>query len=269
MARGALVLGGGVLAAYLYARGKRRDASAAPLELTGRWIWPLAPLKGRAPVISDGFGSPRPGGIRHAGVDLMYRRTASDVLVAGTPNATNAFVMPDGTQALAASEGIVRSAKQSPRGFAVVIDHGPVATFYTHLEKLLVEPKQRVHAGDLIGIVGFDPLDPAKLKHLHFEVWRDSSAIDPAPLMRDWRVVHDLGGPLVARNAGFTFRPVGSRGEPYPQWVRNLKDASGVYLIRERGGELVYVGSSQGRLYDTLTRHFQTVRHEAQEVPMT
>jgi Uri superfamily endonuclease len=50
--------------------------------------------------------------------------------------------------------------------------------------------------------------------------------------------------------------------------VRDLKGKSGVYVIRENG-ETVYVGSSVGRLYETLTRHFQTVRHEAQEVPMT
>jgi murein DD-endopeptidase MepM/ murein hydrolase activator NlpD len=47
-----------------------------------------------------------------------------------------------------------------------------VATFYTHLDKLLVTPtargesKQQVRAGQVIGIVGFSPLDPQKLKHL-------------------------------------------------------------------------------------------------------
>jgi len=52
--------------------------------------------------------------------------------------------------------------------------------------------------------------------------------------------------------------------------VRALKGKSGVYVIREIGGDIVYVGSSSAaRLYETLTRHFQGVRHEAQEAPMT
>ena len=47
-----------------------------------------------------------------------------------------------------------------------------------------------------------------------------------------------------------------------------------MYVIRERTARgkpvVVYVGQSNaGRLYETLTRHFQIVRHEAQEVPMT
>jgi hypothetical protein len=88
-------------------------------------------------------------------------------------------------------------------------------------------------------------------------------------VMRSWEVVSDPNA-LVARNAGFHYRAIGSSGEPYPEWIRALKGKSGVYVIREIGGDIVYVGSSSAaRLYETLTRHFQGVRHEAQEVPMT
>ena len=88
--------------------------------------------------------------------------------------------------------------------------------------------------------------------------------------MSVWDVAPDPRATLVARNAGFSYRPLGASGEAYPQWVRDLKGESGVYVIREiDSGETVYVGSSVGRLYDTLTRHFQIVRHEAPEVPMT
>lgn len=64
------------------------------------------------------------------------------------------------------------------------------------------------------------------------------------------------------RNAGLVFRPIGSAGEAYPQWVRALRGLSGAYVIRERIGagkpQIVYVGQSQAkRLYETLTRHFQ------------
>lgn len=68
-----------------------------------------------------------------------------------------------------------------------------------------------------------------------------------------------------ARNAALKYRPVGSTGEPYPDWVRALDGKSGVYIIREiqRDGSAVtvYVGESHaGRLYQTLTRHLQTWR---------
>ncbi len=73
------------------------------------------------------------------------------------------------------------------------------------------------------------------------------------------------------RNGSLVYRPVGEVAEPYPDWVRALRGHSGVYVIRDRAsGETLYVGESHtGRLYQTLTRHFQEVRHEAQEVPMT
>lgn len=67
------------------------------------------------------------------------------------------------------------------------------------------------------------------------------------------------------RNASLSYRPIGRSGEPYPDWVRALRGKSGVYIIREhqRDGstETVYVGESHtGRLYQTLTRHFQAWR---------
>ncbi len=46
----------------------------------------------------------------------------------------------------------------------------------------------------------------------------------------------------------------------YPDWVRALKGKSGVYVIRSAGNDkqVLYVGESHtGRLYETLTRHFQ------------
>ena len=65
------------------------------------------------------------------------------------------------------------------------------------------------------------------------------------------------------RNAGLIYRPVGTSGERYPEWIRALDGKSGVYVIKEvlRDGseQIVYVGESHtGRLYDTLTRHLQT-----------
>ncbi|HEX7841481.1 MAG TPA: hypothetical protein VF469_28605 [Kofleriaceae bacterium] len=75
-------------------------------------------------------------------------------------------------------------------------------------------------------------------------------------------------GPVVdsdVRNAALKYRAVGVSGEPYPDWVRELDGKSGVYILRETQddgtSETVYVGESHtGRLYQTLTRHFQTWR---------
>lgn len=272
------LVGGGALAAYLWSRG--RDTSKRPVvvrpervppeRIAGDWVWPVAAWNGRAPVISDGYGSRRPDGRQHEGVDIMYRRASSDSFPAGTPNGSKGFVMPDSMPVLAARDGVVWSALETPRGFAVVIDHGkPFATFYAHLERLFVQPtaraqsKERVRAGQPIGIVGYSPLDAERIKHLHFEVWEGGpqAKIDPALAMRAWRVVDVPRESLVARNAALHYRPIGARGEPYPQWVRDLKDKSGVYLIRDADThELLYVGSSTRRLYDTSTRHFQAWR---------
>jgi hypothetical protein len=74
--------------------------------------------------------------------------------------------------------------------------------------------------------------------------------------------VEQAGGEGALRNGALTFRPVGRRGEPYPEWVRELRDKSGVYIIRDREThEVLYVGESHSnRLYATVTRHFQTWR---------
>ena len=68
---------------------------------------------------------------------------------------------------------------------------------------------------------------------------------------------------LEGEGARLEFQPVGDPGAPYPAWVRALTDASGVYVIREfdddaGAWQIVYVGEShRGRLYGTLTRHWQ------------
>ena len=266
------IVGGG-LAAYAWSRRGSAPSAHAPVfagPLPGRWIWPVPRWNGRAPIISDGFDSPRPGLPRHGGVDLMFARLPADNFKVGTPNGSKLFVMPDGLSAVAASDGVVWSAMQTPHGYAIVIDHKPnkVATFYTHLEKLLVAPaapgtsNERVRAGQPIGIIGASPLDAQHLKHLHFEVWLGgpNDRIDPSALMRGWETVGNPNA-LVARNASLLYRPVGSPGDAYPDWIRALKGKAGVYVIRDaETHEILYVGSSAGRLYDTLTRHFQTWR---------
>lgn len=237
------------------------------------WVWPIPTLGDRAPVISDGWGSrrTRPDGTTrsHLGADLMYRRMEPldlrGVFPPGTKNGSAWHFMPDNVPVLAAGEGVVAFAGPTARGFTVVIEHAADwATYYTHLAQLDVAAGQRVSPGTSLGSVGFDPTDRRKLKHLHFELWRGRArdgAIDPAPFLAAWPTVTSTVYPLFAvRNAGLVYRPVGARGEPYPAWVRDLKQKSGIYVIRQ-AGETVYVGESHSnKLYETLTRHFQTWR---------
>lgn len=223
-----VVLGAGTLAAYLWGRSRNappalgkdleafalpprtpapgdgsKDGSSARTPLTslpGRWVWPVGIWRGRKPVISSPWGTPR-GTQTHEGVDVMFRRLPSDSYAVGSPNGSKGFVLPDGVMGLAASDAVVWSAGWTARGFTVVLDHGAVATYYTHLETLLLTPTaraksgQRVTAGQPLGVVGYDPKDGRKLKHMHFALWRGGprDAVDPAPLMRAWAMVEDPG----------------------------------------------------------------------------
>ncbi len=200
------IVGGGFAAYALSRRHGGSTSSSAPSRpvpaagaLPGRWVWPVPRWNGRAPVISDGFDSPRPGLPRHGGVDVMFERVPADTFRVGSPNGTRNYVMPDGVVAIAASDGAVWSAGSGPNGSEVVLDHTPTkaATFYAHLERLFVQPTtsgksgERVRAGQPIGVIGASPLDGEHLKHLHFELWLGgpSDRVDPAPLMRLWEVV--------------------------------------------------------------------------------
>lgn len=180
------------------APGDAQALQPAPVVLTGRWGWPVPRWEGRAPVISDGYGSNRPPG-KHLGVDIMFGRIQSDRFPIG-PNGTKAFVMPDAWMAVSAADGVLWSAGYTPRGAAVLIDHGNVATFYQHLDTLFVPAVQppakgtpralmiQIKAGQPLGVIGADPLDPQHIKHLHFELRVGTDAVDPAGVMKAWQV---------------------------------------------------------------------------------
>jgi hypothetical protein len=289
---GLILLGGGVAAASALAwRAGRRTStptasndpavSNAPTASGAAWIHPVPSLGDRSAVVSNEFrvrASAEGKAREHLGADLMYRRRDARDLIAvfpmGTPGGTPLFFMPEGLPALAASAGVVTFASATPVGNTVIIRHpNGWATYYTHLATLAVRQGVHVSAGQTIGTIGASPEDAAHLRHLHFEIWRGatrSGAVDPDPYLAAWSRVNVAWSPtstLVAssapapRNGSLSsYRPVGESGEPYPAWVRRLRGESGVYVIREIGGPIVYVGSSVGRLYETLTRHFQTWR---------
>ena len=215
------LVGGGAAAVALYYWTRRKQdgapASRNGAPLPGRWVWPVGVWRGRKPEISDGFWGLRrqPGGylMTHGGVDIMYRRQPGDTWKAGTPNGTPNYVMPDGRAALAASDGVVTFAANTPRGWTVIVDHSPrkrgnltLSTYYTHLSSLLVTAKQAVTAGTPIGIIGADPLDGQHLAHLHFALREGEAEIDPESLMASWDYLPDPepASTPIARNADTT-----------------------------------------------------------------
>ncbi len=277
---GLLFLGGGVAAvsALAWKRAPQHLAVEVQGGPLGSWFHPVPTLGDRPAVSSNGFRSHDSAtGKQHLGVDLFYRRRDARDLIAvfppNTPGGTPLFFMPDDVSAFAASEGVVAFASPTAKGHTVVIRHpNGWATYYTHLATLLVHRGMRVRAGQPLGTIGASPEDAEHLRHLHFELWngrKRSGAIDPAPFLAAWsRMVSPwspnstLASSTTHRNGTLSaYRPVGDRGEPYPEWVRALKDEAGVYVIRDaETHEVLYVGSSSGRLYDTLTRHLQTWR---------
>jgi hypothetical protein len=291
---GSLLLGGTVAAVGLIAWRARRAAT----DLTTRdvtrtqsvtvadaastaWVHPVPSLDGRVAVISNEFRARDSADGRarqHLGVDLMYRRRDARDLIAvfpaGTPGGTPLFFMPENVPALAAARGIVVSAGMTSVGNVVIVQHANGwATYYAHLATLAVQKGASVTAGQILGTIGASPQDAAHVRHLHFELWKGgtrSGAVDPDPYLVAWSRTStsaSLSNVLIAASGGArrngtlsAYRRVGESGEPYPDWVRRLRGQSGVYVIREIDGPILYVGSSVGRLYNTLTRHLQRWR---------
>lgn len=273
---GVVLLGGSIAAASTLALQRSRRHSALVSSTT--WVHPVPSLDNgrRLAVISNDYRartSDKGKAREHLGVDLMYRRRdARDLIAAfpvGTAGGSSLFFMPENIPALAASAGVVAFAGMTPVGNTVIIQHpNGWSTYYTHLAALSVRQGSTVPAGQTIGTIGASPEDAEHLRHLHFELWKGATRtpVDPSPFLAAWsrtRIENlERVAPVALRNrATSSYRPVGDRGDAYPEWVRALKGKAGVYIIRDADThEVLYVGSSAGRLYDTLTRHFQIWR---------
>lgn len=84
-----------------------------------------------------------------------------------------------GSDVLAVADGVVAFSGRHPSyGNMVDIDHGNgYMTRYAHNQKNLVEPGQRVRAGDVIGHMG--RTGRATGVHVHFEVWLNDRPVNP------------------------------------------------------------------------------------------
>lgn len=159
---------------YLLSRGATVKTVAAS-EWGDGWFWPVADLPASPARVSQEFRPPS-----HMGVDIMYRGD------------NGRWFAPEGTPVLAARAGTVWSVTPNARGIAVVLDHGkPWATFYQHLASADVKKGDVVAAGQRIGVMGIDPTDPQRVRHLHFAAWYkgagDAASVDPTTVMTSWR----------------------------------------------------------------------------------
>ncbi|MCH2395949.1 LysM peptidoglycan-binding domain-containing M23 family metallopeptidase [Oceanibaculum sp.] len=120
----------------------------------------LMPVNGR--ILSD-FG-PRGGGLHNDGINIAA---------------------PRGTPVLAAENGVVVYAGSELKGFGnlLLINHaGGYMTAYAHNEALLVRRGDEVRRGQAIARVG--RTGSVDTPQLHFEVRRNSRAVDPKPYLQ-------------------------------------------------------------------------------------
>jgi peptidoglycan hydrolase-like protein with peptidoglycan-binding domain len=126
---------------------------------------PSGPVRFLRPVagpMGDGFGANR-GDHLHTGID---------------------FPVPEGTPVGAAGVGTVIFAGYNSGGYGnlVVIQHRlGYTSWYAHLSSIVVSSGQAVDGGTRLGYVGSTGHSTGP--HLHFEVRRYDTPIDPAPLL--------------------------------------------------------------------------------------
>lgn len=84
---------------------------------------------------------------------------------------------------VAADGAVIEADRSGQYGNLIVIDHGNgIATAYAHLANMKVGEGDCVHTGETIAGRGNTGLSSEP--HLHFEVRRDGTAVDPEPLLR-------------------------------------------------------------------------------------
>ncbi|MFB9179203.1 peptidoglycan DD-metalloendopeptidase family protein [Dactylosporangium sucinum] len=153
-------------------------APAAPPAAAGRWVSPLPGFTAR-----PGFRTPR--NPNHIGVDIMS--------FTGTPiRAASAGTVVEVVCNIEAGHSCDQtgSASIGGCGWYVKLQHaGGIATLYCHMvRRAIVQPGQKVAAGQVIGYVGSSGNSSAP--HLHYEVHVNApptgpyNAVDPLPFMR-------------------------------------------------------------------------------------
>jgi murein DD-endopeptidase MepM/ murein hydrolase activator NlpD len=92
---------------------------------------------------------------------------------------------PLGTPVYATADGIVGRSEWNGGGYGnlVEINHGQgIQTRYGHLSQRIAQAGQRIHRGDLIGLMGSTGRSTGN--HLHYEVRIDGRAVNPVPFLQ-------------------------------------------------------------------------------------
>ncbi|HEY0269841.1 MAG TPA: M23 family metallopeptidase [Sphingomonas sp.] len=92
---------------------------------------------------------------------------------------------PMGTPIYATADGYVSRAEHSYGGYGNVVEiqHGKgIMTRYGHMSQMLTHAGQRVHRGDMIGLMGSTGRSTGS--HLHYEVRIDGRAVNPTPFLQ-------------------------------------------------------------------------------------
>jgi murein DD-endopeptidase MepM/ murein hydrolase activator NlpD len=155
---------------------------------------PAGPVRFLRPVpgpLGDGFGAPRGGGRSHDGID---------------------FPVPYGTRVGAAGVGTTIFAAHNYGGYGnlVVIQHRlGYTSWYAHLSRITSWVGEQVAGGTRIGYVGSTGYSTGP--HLHFEVRRYDTPVDPVPMLLPIVAARPLdpgGTPTLER--------CGGPGRPHP-----------------------------------------------------
>jgi murein DD-endopeptidase MepM/ murein hydrolase activator NlpD len=144
-----------------------RSAAEYDVAVTGGRTLTFPVADADASAIRSAFGDPRDAGARaHEGVDIFA---------------------PRGTPVLAAADGYIEKARNTPTGGLVVWQadaSSSVTYYYAHLDELLVRDGERVRAGDPIGRVGNTGNARGASPHLHFAIYLPGTVpLDPAPFL--------------------------------------------------------------------------------------
>ncbi len=141
---------------------KGQLACAGAGKATGKMIYPEG---ADAPTPEGGYFGADRGDHYHAGLD---------------------FSVPMGTPIKAADGGVVEFAgRTDPDGYGtlIIIDHGNgLKTYYGHPSRISVKTGQKIAQGQVIGGVGAEGRSTGP--HLHFEVRKNRTPVDPMPYFR-------------------------------------------------------------------------------------
>lgn len=154
----------------------RQEGSALPEAPTLEAQTPDAPPPGPVPVIPARWPLDEPGYVTRGQV--------------GTGTADEAhpgidIAVPEGSLVRASAAGRVSDTGLDPQyGNFVLLQHeDDYQTMYGHLYRILVHPGTMVDAGQVIGLSGNTGRSSAP--HLHFEIRRDGTSIDPTTMVKE------------------------------------------------------------------------------------